>query len=350
MTLKEMIKQMNTNPLLLGLLFCSCWTAATLHSAPSSQMPNDRTNYPSNFQVDKGWDLCVFGEYLYWTANENGLYFAQTGSDLGADIAFDGKIKRIQPQWESGGRAGLGLNFPKSGYDLLFLGTWFATHGHQSARASDRPLIPLWARPENAPFTATQAFGKWNLDVKVLDLEWGKSSWFGGKLSLRPFFGIRGARLIQTLKVRYDYAIAPDLTDHLRSHSNFEGVGLRAGCDIRFALPYNFAVYGLSSGSILCGKMRAGMRTYEGDLLIARTKDHFWKTLPSFQLGLGIAWDDHFSNDRLHLEFHIGWEQNIWFTVNQMNHYMNRLNSGYYFKENSNLATQGLVAGGRFDF
>ncbi|MBS0603602.1 MAG: hypothetical protein JSS60_01045 [Verrucomicrobia bacterium] len=341
---------MNKKLLLPGLLLCSCATAIGAQKTPVSQAPDDRVNFPSNFQVENGWNLFVFGDYLYWTANEDGLYFAQTG--LGADnsLNFDGKIKRIDPEWESGARVGAGINFPKEGYDLQFTWTWFSADGDESAHAENGTLLPLWAVPESVPFAAAKAHGKWDLDLNVLDLEWGRSSWFGGHFSLRPFFGLRGAWIDQDLKNHFVYASSPVTTGHLHSDSDFRGGGLRAGCNARFALPHGFALYGLASGALLYGEINAGLRVQEGDHLIARTRDHFWKGISSLQLGLGMGWDSHFAKDRLHIEFHVGYEQNIWFTVNQMNHFMNQLSSGYYFKENSNLSTQGLVAGGRFDF
>lgn len=322
---------------------------------PISETPSGRVNYPSNFQVEAGWDLFVFGEYLYWTANEDGLYFAQTGFQNetltvppDGSINFKGKLKKVEPDWNSGARIGFGFNFPREGYDIALLWTWFKNDSHTSARG---PLIPLWAEPDFNPFeTATHAKGTWNLDLNVADLEWGRSSWFGGHFSLRPFFGLRGAWIDQTLKARYTYATTPTVTSNLHSNADFRGGGLRAGLDTRFAFPAGFSMYGLASGSLLYGKLNDGLNITENGSTIAHTKDHFSKGISSVQLGLGLGWDTHFYKDRLHIEFHVGWESNMWFRINQMNHFVSQLSQGSYFKENGNLSTQGIVAGGRFDF
>lgn len=303
--------------------------------------PDGKVNYPSNYQVAGGVNLFIFGDYLFWSASESGLYFAQTG--LGS-TGFDGKIKRIPTHWGNGARAGLGLNFPKAGYDLAAIWTWFATNAHASAHN----LIPLWAVPPGVPFAATHATGKWNLNLNVGDLEWGRSSWFGGFFSLRPFFSLRGVWMEQSLQQNVQYTTL--LSGKLHSDSDLRGGGLRAGCDVRFALPYGFGIYGLASGSLLFGRIDADFRLKENGTIIAKTKDHFWKGLSSLQLGVGASWDTHFWQDRLHFEMHVGWEQNIWFSLNQMNHFMSQITQAYYFKENGNLCTQGLIAGGRFSF
>ncbi len=337
------------------LLTSLCTSAYAEQNKPVSEAPQGRVNYPSNFQVDGGCNLFVTGDYLYWTANEDGLYFAQTGfrnSTLAVppdgSIVFNGRIKKIDPDWTNGVRLGLGLNFPKEGYDTILYWTWYTNSSHKSAEGS---LLPLWAEPNLTPFApATHASGKWNLDLNVFDLEWGRSSWFGGHLSLRPFFGLRGAWIEQDLKTHYRYATRTPITSHQHADADFRGGGLRAGIDTRFALPHGFAVFGNASGSILYGQINGGFRVKKNEITIARTKDHFWKGIGSLGLALGFGWDTHFAKDRLHIEFHVNWESNIWLHINQMNHFMNQLRSGNYFKENGNLSTQGLVAGGRFDF
>ena len=344
--------------LLPSLLVCSYAYSYDAQMKPVSETPDGKVNYPSNFQVEEGWNLLTFGEYLYWTANEDGLYFAQTGLQAqngsvppDGSINFNGKLQKIDPEWSSGMRIGAGLNFPKEGYDAVICWTWFATEGKKSAQSHYVSLLPLWAQPDFTPFNAAiRAVGKWELDMNVLDLEWGRSSWMGAHFSFRPFFGIRGALIDQSLKVNYTYATSPVVFEHLHADADFRGGGLRAGFKARFVLPCDFALYGFASGSLLYGQINSDLKVKENTQTIAHTRDLFNKGISSLQLGFGTGWDTHFSKDRFHIEFHIGWESNQWFSINTMNHFMNQLYSGNYFKENGNLSTQGVVAGGRFDF
>ncbi|MBS0620066.1 MAG: hypothetical protein JSS61_01220 [Verrucomicrobia bacterium] len=314
---------------------------------PPSVKPQGGVNYPSNFQVANGVDLFVQGEYLYWAASEEGLYFAQDSSTPGMD--FNGKLARINPKWDSGFRVGTGLNFPKQGMDLTLLWTYFSTSAHKTAQGD--LLLVLWAHPD---LTATRhadfAKARWRIDLNTLDLEVGRSCWFGGHFSFRPFIGLRAALIDQALNTEYLFATTPALLGKVHTQSDFQGGGVRAGADLRFTFGPGFAVYGLASGALLYGKFEADFREKEEKVLIARAKDHFLQGVSALQIGAGIGWDTHFAKDRCHIELHIGWEQNSWGNANQMNHFLGELQTGRLFEEHSHLSFQGLVAGGRFDF
>jgi hypothetical protein len=63
-----------------------------------------------------------------------------------------------------------------------------------------------------------------------------------------------------------------------------------------------------------------------------------------------VSWDTHFAKDRLHLELHLGWEQNVFFQFNRILRYSDHPSQGFSIQEQGNLSTQGLTVGGRFDF
>lgn len=339
-----------------SLLLLSC-TAPAL-CKPVSEAPNDKVNYPSNFQVEGGCNLFITGEYLYWTAREDGLNYVQAGyldpapnfPPSESSVVFNGKLKKAHPEWDNGMRVGAGLNFPKAGYDFGVYWTWFSTDAHASAHSSsEKTLLALWAEPDFDPFESVlNAHAHFNLDLNVVDVEWGRSSWFGGHLSLRPFFGLRGVWIDQDFKIGYSFPSG--IFEHIHADADFRGGGMRAGLDTRFTFPWGFSIYGLASGSLLYGQTNADLHIKEDDTLIAYTKDKPVGAISSLQMALGLGWDTHFAKDRLHIELHVGWESNIWFGINQMNHYLFELGQGAYFNERGNLSTQGLVTGGRFDF
>jgi hypothetical protein len=340
-----------------SFIFFHCARTFCFEKKPISQTPNDYINYPSNFQVAGGKNLFIYGDYLYWIAHEDSLYYAHTGLGSGTaafspdNINFDGHLKKVKPEWDSGARIGLGLNFPNAGYDLVFYWTWFSTDASHSVSSYKGTLFSIWAHPDNTSTSFdTFAKGNWELNINLFDLEWGRSSWFGGHFSLRPFFGLRGLLLEQDLTNKYTYNTSPVIFGKLRSESDFHGAGLRAGADTRFAMGHGFSIYGIASGSLLYGRFDCNFQLKENRFAIAYSKDRFLRGIFSLQLALGLSWDTHFAQDRLHIEFHAGWEQNQWFSVNQMNHFMQEIGKAIYFQENSNLSLQGLVAGGRFSF
>lgn len=340
------------------LFLCIGVSGFAEQKTPNSKAPNGSVNYPSSFQVEGGANLFLCGEYLYWIAHEDGLYYAHTGKGKGTAVAspagaknFKGTLKKVEPEWNSGLRLGLGFNFLHSGYDLAAYWTWFETENSDSVSKHHGSLFSIWAHPD-APSTSTDIFakGKWGLNLRQADLEWGRSSWFGCNFSLRPFFGLRGLWLDQELKNKYIYFTSPRIRGNVQAESDFRGGGLRAGANARFAMGCGFSIYGIASGSLLYGHFDSDFHLKEKEKTIAFSEDSFWRGISSLQLALGLSWDTHFSRDRRHIEFHVGWEQNQWFGANQMNHFMQEVGKGVYHQENSNLAFQGLVTGGRFNF
>jgi hypothetical protein len=315
--------------------------APSLCLAHTSFAPDDRVNYPSNYQVAQGFDLFISGEYLYWTAREDGLNYAQVG--------LEGHLKKISPEWRNGFRVGAGFNFPKSGFDLVALWTHFTSHASSSAHATN--LLPVWAHPDNALMrTATFAKGSWSLNLNTVDLECSHSSWFGGCFSLRPFFGGRWLKIEQALHTRYDYATTPVVVGRLRSTSDFDGGGLRAGVDLRYSFGAGFSLSSLLSASLLYGEASTHFCLKEDATQIGKSHSSSLEGLSALQLNLVLGWDTHFWRDRCHIALFAGWEQNAFFGANRMSHYLGNLGQGNYFQEKGNLTLQGLIAGGRFDF
>ncbi|MBI3509008.1 MAG: hypothetical protein HY069_05205 [Chlamydiia bacterium] len=301
--------------------------------------PASKVNFPANFQVEEGVDLFIYGDYLYWRAAEEGLHLVNKGS------ATLGTVQKIDPDFDSGFRVGFGLNFPRAGYDLGGYWTSFTTRATNSTQSTS---WPLWAEPNVAASSSEKA--SWHLSMNLADLEWGRASWFGGNFSLRPFFSLRGAFIDQKLSMNFAYETTPSSLGVIHAKSDFSGGGLRAGADGRWTFPYGFALYGQAAGSLLYGQFQTKSTWGLDSQTVACAKNNFLQTLSNMQLALGFGWDTHFYKDQLHIEFHIGWEQALFFHMNRMSHYINQLSKALYFQEQGNLSVQGVTVGGRFDF
>ena len=150
------------------------------------------------------------------------------------------------------------------------------------------------------------------------------------------------------------------LSTDLKALSDFMGAGFRFGLDGRFDFCWNFSLFGLASYSLLYGRFNTDFHEFasggdgHGDtvsnLLIADADDKFHMGISSLQLSLGLQWNRPFCYDRYRFGLHLAWEQNMWFQLNQMNHFLHKLDEGILFQENGNLSLQGLSFGARIDF
>lgn len=162
--------------------------------------------------------------------------------------------------------------------------------------------------------------------------------------------GIRGAWIGQHFKIHYDYATDPETDGKIRAESDFEGVGVRAGLDMRFALLGGWSLYSIASASMLYGFYRCDFRERWESEKVAFSKDGFRNGASTAQLSLGVRWDTYVHKDRYHFGLYAGWEQNIWFGINKMNHFFRNLSGGGLQQMNGDLTLSGGTFGARFDF
>ncbi len=316
-------------------------------------------NPSSRFQVANGWNIFLNTEFLWWVAKEDGLYYAQGGytgvqtSAVPPDGAtnFRGHLKKVKPHFRPGFRIGIGGNMGYDEWDIMLNWTWFQSHARGD---SHKQVLTLWGHPQVSPPSdingSTSSKAKWSLHYNVVDIEMGRSFWAGRHLSLRPFIGIRGAWIDQHFDIHYKYTTDPTTRGRLRSESDFEGVGVRTGLDMRFALIGGWSFYSIASASMLYGFYDCDFSSHWNSTRPAKTRDGFRNAASTGQLALGVRWDTYLHRDRYHFGLYAGWEQNIWFGINKMNHYFHNFNEGNLQQMNGDLSLSGGTFGVRFDF
>ncbi len=359
---------MNKRTLGISALIAFTMSSLCANDLPPSHQGKEATGFvnpSSRFQVENGWNIFLNTEFLWWVAKEDTLYFAQSGYSNqltsvvppNGTIDFRGHLQRVTPDWSPGFRIGLGGNMEYDDWDIFLNWTWFKSHGRHSAHAKhDRVLLVLWGHPDvdsppdNSATGALSARGVWNMHLNILDLELARSFWVGKRFSLRPFFGARAAWIDQSFKIRYNLTTTPITRARLKAESDFEGGGIRAGLDSRYALLGGWSFYGLASASMLYGHFNCDFRERWVSERIAETRDGFHQAASSAQLELGVRWDTYVHHNRYHFGLYAGWEQNIWFGLNKMNRYFGELHDGNLEQLNGDLTLQGGTFGVRFDF
>lgn len=342
-----------------GLILLSFAFALHADDLPSSRQGQEAAGFvnpSSRFEVDNGWNLFVNTEFLWWVAKEDGLYYAQSGysnetttsNPPDGTINFSGHLQKVKPLWQPAFRLGLGGNMAYDEWDLFLNWTWFSSDARGSSKGL---LLVLLGHPDlEGTEAAEYAKAKWKLLYNVIDLEMGRSFWVGKHLSLRPFFGLRGAWLDQNLKTSYRYATTPQTSGRSHFDSDFEGGGVRAGLDARFTLLNGWSFYGIAAASTLYGFFDCDFRANLDNHPVAKTRDGFRQALSSLQMALGVRWDTYVHRDRYHFGLYAGWEQNIWYGANKMNHYFGQFSEGNLQQFNNDLCLQGGTFGIRFDF
>ncbi|MBN2480045.1 MAG: hypothetical protein JXA94_07440 [Parachlamydiales bacterium] len=327
--------------------------------------PDYLINETSRFDAKAGTHLFFIGEFLFWRTQDDGLAYVQTkaGNFDGQlyESEMTGPLKAVDPSWDPGFRIGLGYNINRDKMDVRAYWTRFKTddkdvYFEQNGFALWGVIIPVIDVAH-----VLNSSAKVKIDLNVLDLEFGRYSYLGKNFSFRSYFGARGSWLDQRLDIEYNYTDRDEnynIFSNILAKSDVKGGGLRAGFDLRFNLVKGFSVFSIGSGSLLYGRFDSRFQNAESAISLSPIifqdfnfkKDRFNLGFSQLQYAIGLKWDSNLANDRVHLGFEFGWEQNVWAGVNQMNHFLYRLEEGIMYQENGNLTFEGLTFKTRLDF
>jgi len=341
--------------------------------------PTYFVNTSKQIDLDRGSDLYLKGEFLYWIAQENGLYYSQggrscvtSGSTFGIND-FHGRLNKVHPHMHPGFRLNLGYKINHDGWDMLAGWTWYYSnrerkdhekttilYGH--VHVDDPNIIDIGSQSDG-----TFSGYKWRMKYQVFDFGLGRSFKTGKHFSLRPEIGIRGARIPQYLHLQFIFENREEnmlFPSTIKVKSNFSGAGIKASLDGGFHLPHNFHILGKTSFALIYGTFSTSFYDYSYYYNIATSqltgklysdlKEKSNNSIYNGTLSIGLQWDHLFTNNEnkklCYLALHMAYEAIYWNSINRFMHFVHEINEGDFYKENGHLTLQGLTAGLRLDF
>ncbi len=308
-------------------------------------------------------------------------------------VPFSKKTEtNITEKWSAGFKVGLGLNLGHDGWDMALRYTWLnpsvTTSLDRSAfarlNAAGEALVTKRTVPAREKLVLLGMPGmpssKYDLDYNTLDLELARNSYFSQYLQCRLFSGLKGvwqnhttaitamADNDSTFRVVVPSTTPNQYTD-LGDGATFDsykvnevmkigGIGLRSGVNLLFLMSKNVGLY---SDIALTGMWVRYRDLYRKDTIFNSTakdkgktvlhakkgtgKDGYYDTVKGVtELGLGLLWQAWMLDDRYHIAFKAGFEEQIWH------------NWGTSFKADgssmpwADFKTYGLKLNLRFDF
>ncbi len=223
--------------------------------------------YPPIQQRNRLW---ISADLLYFLPHEKSIAMTNKDTDLftTADVTEE-PVVDPHFKWDFGCRVGLGYLFSDHQWDVALHWTHFNTHTtqHRSTHGNiGLGMFPIWSLSDDIlPFDfVTKAKMRWNLNLNVLDLDFGRSFSWGKVFFLRPFAGLRAAWIYQHMHVEYGGGIfanglnfnmlnlaALESTfgkDNIAMRNNFFGIGPQLGIEPQVNLGKGFRLYGSACG------------------------------------------------------------------------------------------------------
>ncbi|NGX51563.1 MAG: hypothetical protein K1060chlam2_01433 [Chlamydiae bacterium] len=321
-----------------------------LYAVPNDQngLPNISTRTESS---SSSW--AVSADFLFWFASEE-------VTSIWADVITveDNRSSWGAPgfdfNWDYGFRIGVGYNLIYDQWDTVLYWTWFRTDAKHSLSSS--PNVSL--HPE---FFAAFLSGDsprsmsvdWSILFNMFDWELGRSYWVSENLSLRPFLGIKGGWINQSIDAHYhdliiDLIFPTNHSGRERLKNNFWGVGPTGGINSKWRV-YNFGshffdLFGDFSVATMWGQWTCN-DVYKNTLPKKSTVNTKNSTLGAlmFRGFMGIGWEADFHEGSSHFTAKLGYEMQFW--LNQL-----RLATFQLQRLHGDLTLQGVTLHCRFDF
>ncbi|MBS0649379.1 MAG: hypothetical protein JSS10_09180 [Verrucomicrobia bacterium] len=315
--------------------------------------------YPQLKNGDNAWGLV---DLLYFSVHERRVVMTNKNTNLftTADIT---KKPIIHPHLENnfGYRLGTGYIFSKRKWDVAVNWTHFNTDAHQKRSTHhdiSRGMFPLWSLADDIlPYDwVEEAEMHWELDLNLVDLDFGYALDWGKLFFLRPYAGLRSAWIDQDFDVSYSGGIfvnglnLPALEsscgpDKVHMKNNFWGLGPQLGIEPQMTLGKGWRIYGNACGTLEYGVF--SLRQKETYLETARYHRHRhpWRFRWIIDAGAGILWKTYCASDRLALTFKLGWEYHIFFDQMEL-----KGDKFDLISDNRNLVLNGAAFSARIDF
>lgn len=262
-----------------------------------------------------------------------------------------------------GGRIGFGSHLGRDDWDTNFSFLWFQNKSSNIIKPAVEGKI--WALHEAPASGFIQGENLWKVRFLILDWEIARAFFVSNHLILRPYLGIKGGGLTQTIKEKF---ISKDQSiDQYDLKSYFKGIGPKTGIQTSWILSdsdrSSLFIFGEMQTAVLAGRTlhRRGNKQASPTGLISPNNSSEVQGLnqkiphPMLASFIGISWEARLAHDTLNLGIRLGYEVQYWLRQNQFLHRPIQPNDETaatitYFRLSDDLAIQGACLHIRIDF
>lgn len=249
---------------------------------------------------------------LYWRAFQDGLdtciptNVSDTVLPDGRIIStFEGEGKNPHFKWNPGFRVGAGYEFACSNWDIETFWTHFNSKAHESLCNENRL--------------------RWNIDLDVIDFLVAYQCDWNSCFTLKPYIGLRGARIDQKLRLggfpnSTTFATTGENLAGTDNKHKFIGVGPLAGLEVDVKVDQGFSLYVNGAISWLYGRNDVRLTNSTATIAIidfCRIKNKINSTFIVADASLGVRWQTCFCTDKQFF-LQLGYEHHRYFDYSRI--------------------------------
>lgn len=303
-----------------------------LHAAEPSENAQEGANGLPNISArshpdGRGFD--VFADLIVWTAKE-------AGADCWAEVitsdglATSNDLRQVHFGWDPGFRVGFGYGMKHDQWDTQAYYTWFRTRGTDHVSSDPGAVHSSFLgnfyvdNADGAGLSGPsyqRASIDWTIRFNIFDWELGRNFWVSKSLALRPFLGIKGGWIHQSIHSKWRN---PELfgaeffdvgTENLKN--NFWGIGPAAGLNTKWNLyagqKHSLNLFGDFSGALMWGHWSFS-DTFKNDIpqRVSIRLQNLNGGAAMLRTFMGFGWDVNFSQNQYRFSTKLGYEMQFW--------------------------------------
>lgn len=291
----------------------------------------------------------ILADFLYWGASEEtSSIWASIDTDTSAHTStFEGK--GISFDWNTGFRSGVGYNMEHDQWDTQLYWTWYRTQANSQIAKNHHTILSEFFAGFINDDIAESAKINWKMFYNMFDWELGRNFWVTQEISFRPFMGLKGGWIDQSIESDWQNVIIFPLsyfssTETLKN--NFWGIGPSGGVNTKWKLMHvknhylslvgNFSAATLF-GTWVCKDKYTNSTSKEIEVNMKNS------TLGAlmFRGCLGIGWDGNIGSS--YLSASLSYDMQFW--LNQL-----RIPTFQQLRLHGDLTLQGATFDVRWDF
>ena len=265
-------------------------------------------------------------------------------------------------KWDYGFRIGVGYDLEYDQWDTAFYWSWFRTDTKHTIPSQPNTTIgaefdaAFLADVSNLiiPIIPAQSMSaQWSLLFNMFDWELGRRYWVSKDLCIRPFLGLQGGWINQSIQANYyDLTILGLFNTHNsgneRLKNNFWGIGPLGGINTQWKICHFgsnvFDFFGDLSAATMWGTWTCS-DVYKSTFPQSSSVDTEKNSMGALMLRgfWGIGWDVNLRGGKSHFAAKLGFETQLW--LNQL-----RIATFQLQRLHHDLTLQGITFNARFDF
>ena len=328
-------------------------------------------NATARIETEDSCHLWADVSFIYWQPSQDNMEIGLALESV-SPVFFDGfyvaasvldsKYINMDFDFLPGFKIGLGMDIPRDNWDWALEYTRLHGKDLKHSKGGAYGLAPSFADSESLDLllgssnTLSHGPGKvsWYIKLDFLDADLGRWFYSGTKLTLHPFFGMRGAWICQQL---YGFYSRTPATLNIKAGLDSWGIGPRAGLDGHWKVGYGMRLYGNAAADLLYTR-------YDWKFNSSVLNPHVTTVPVKFiseeeginairahiDLELGFGWGSYFHRDKYHFDLSAGYAFQVFFNQNMFKFYFFTANAATSYAPNGNLYVQGITFKTKLDF